>query len=291
MNIILWHRLLEPYEAAVDELILKFNRQMRAYRLQGRYCPMEHVTGRVKSITSILDKMQRKNVSFDRLETEIEDIAGIRIICQFVEDIDIVAKSIQERRDIRVTEVKDYVQNQKESGYRSYHMVGLYTVQTLDGPKELQVEIQIRTMAMDFWATTEHSLQYKYQGKIPPKVSARLSGAANAIIALDREMSTVREEIMDAQLSNKLRYNLVEDIVSSIENLYRLTSRRQVEKIQEEFYRIYQMDDFEELLKFHGALDQIAEAYRAQSNERGDGIKKTAEMAPADMVERGRDGV
>ena len=154
-------------------------------------------------------------------------------------------------------------------------MIVDYEVNTIDGPKKVQAEIQIRTMAMDFWATTEHSLQYKYQGKIPERVGARLSNAANAIISLDSEMSAVRDEIMDAQLSSKMKYSLVEDIVSTIENMYSLTTTREVEKIQDEFYRVYQQDDMEELIRYHDQLDLIAQAYKAQSNRQGEGIKKS----------------
>lgn len=274
MDILLWHKLLVPYEMAVDELTLKFRKLKDEYHQQGIYCPIEQVLGRVKSISSILYKMQKKNISFDRMEDEVEDIAGVRIICQFVEDIYKVSDVITRRTDIRVTEVKDYIRNQKKSGYRSYHLVGIYTVNTIDGPKDVQVEIQIRTMAMDFWATVEHSLQYKYKGRIPEKVGSRLTNAAGAIISLDNEMSSVRDDIMDAQLSSQLRYNCVEDIVSTIESLYRLTSQREVEKIQEEFYRIYQTEDMEALIHYHDQLDLIAQAYKAQSNRQGQGVKR-----------------
>ena len=166
MDILLWHNILRPYEMAVAELLMKFRHLKAEYQQRGEYCPIEQVIGRVKSVSSILDKMQRKQVAMEDMETKIEDIAGIRIICQFVEDIYRVSGVIASRKDMRVIEVKDYIRNQKESGYRSYHLVVLYTVQTLDGPRDVQAEIQIRTMAMDFWATVEHSLQYKYQGKI-----------------------------------------------------------------------------------------------------------------------------
>ena len=101
------------------------------------------------------------------MEQQVEDIAGIRIICQFVEDIERVAQIINARSDIEIKSEKDYIRHMKDSGYRSYHLIVYYTVETLNGPKKLQVEIQIRTMAMDFWATIEHSLQYKIQGEYP----------------------------------------------------------------------------------------------------------------------------
>ena len=185
MDIIMWHKILSPYVMAVDELILKFDSLRREFQEQGQYCPIEHVTGRVKSISSILDKMAKKDIPPEKMEEQIEDIAGIRIICQFTEDISRVASLITSRTDIELVEIKDYIRNQKQSGYRSYHMVVHYEVNTINGPKKILVEIQIRTMAMDFWATTEHSLQYKYKGQIPERVGSRLSNAADAIISLD----------------------------------------------------------------------------------------------------------
>ena len=273
MDIILWHKILRPYEMAVDELLLKFRNMKAEYNVRGEYCPIEQVLGRVKSISSILDKMQKKNIKMEEMEEKVEDIAGIRIICQFVEDIYRLSEIISARTDMRIVEVKDYISNQKDSGYRSYHLIAEYPVQTIDGPKNVLVEIQIRTMAMNFWATVEHSLQYKYQGRIPEKVDIRLSRAANSIITLDDEMSSVRDDIMDAQLSSRLRSKLVEDIIEMIENLYHSTSRREVEKIQEEFFRVYEMNDMEELIHYHTQLDLIAQAHKVQSNKTGEGIK------------------
>lgn len=126
------------------------------------------------------------------------------------------------------------------------------------------MEVQIRTMAMNFWATVEHSLQYKYKRNIPDHIKERLLNAADAIIMLDNEMSTVRSEIMDAQISLRNRANIVSDILNNIQNLYRVANKREIEKIQDEFYRIYAMNDIEQLERFHKQLDIIAEGYRAQ---------------------------
>lgn len=238
---------------------------MREHREKDLYCPIEQVTGRVKSISSILEKMQRKQIPMERMEREIEDIAGIRIICQFEEDIDVVASIIQKRTDMEIKSEKDYLTHMKESGYRSYHLIIYYTVETLEGPKKLQAEIQIRTLAMNFWATIEHSLQYKYKGNMPPHVAERLSKAADAIISLDHEMSSVRNEIMDAQNSSQMQTNLVANILSNIENLYKYSSRQEIMKIQEEFFRVYKTNDLQQLERFHRQLDIISEGYRAQA--------------------------
>ena len=210
MEIQLWRSILCPYELAVKELIVKFEHIISEHRENDLYSPIEQVSGRVKSVASILEKMQRKHIPMERMEEEVEDIAGIRIICQFEEDIETVASLIQNRSDMTIKSEKNYLKHVKQSGYRSLHLIIYYTVETLNGPRKLQAEIQIRTMAMDFWATIEHSLQYKYKGDMPPHVAERLTNAADAIILLDQEMSSVRNEIMDAQNSSQMQSNLAE---------------------------------------------------------------------------------
>ena len=265
MEIQLWRSILCPYELAVRELIVKFEHIISEHRENDLYSPIEQVSGRVKSVSSILEKMQRKHIPMERMEEEVEDIAGIRIICQFEEDIETVASLIQNRSDMTIKSEKNYLKHVKQSGYRSLHLIIYYTVETLNGPRKLQAEIQIRTMAMDFWATIEHSLQYKYKGDMPPHVAERLTTAADAIILLDQEMSSVRDEIMDAQNSSQMQSNLVKDILNNIENLYRVSSEREITKIQTEFLRVFHTKDLKQLERFHRQLDIIAEGYRAQA--------------------------
>ena len=265
MEIQLWREILHPYEQAVSEIIIKFVCLRDEFRKNNIYSPIESVTGRVKTVSSILEKMQMKNIPFEHLEEEVEDIAGVRIICQFVEDIERVVDLIRGRSDMEILEKKDYLANKKKSGYRSYHVVVGYTVDTIHGPKRLQVEIQIRTMAMNFWATTEHSLQYKYKGEIPEHVSTRLQKAADAIFNLDNEMSQVRAEIIDAQNDMQIRTGIVKEILSAIENLYKVASEREVKKVQEEFYRIFRLNNFYERRRCQKQLDILSEGYRVQS--------------------------
>ena len=265
MEIQLWREILHPYEQAVSEIIIKFVCLRDEFRKNNIYSPIESVTGRVKTVSSILEKMQMKNIPFEHLEEEVEDIAGVRIICQFVEDIERVVDLIRGRSDMEILEKKDYLANKQKSGYRSYHVVVGYTVDTIHGPKRLQVEIQIRTMAMNFWATTEHSLQYKYKGEIPEHFSTRLQKAADAIFNLDNEMSQVRAEIIDAQNDMQIRTGIVKEILSAIENLYKVASEREVKKVQEEFYRIFRLNNLYELRRFQKQLDILSEGYRVQS--------------------------
>ncbi len=265
MEIQLWRSILCPYELAVKELVVKFRHIITEHRENDLYSPIEQVEGRVKSVSSILEKMQRKHIPMERMEEEVEDIAGIRIICQFEEDIETVASLIQKRTDMEIKSEKNYLKHIKQSGYRSYHLIIYYTVETIHGPKKLQAEIQIRTMAMNFWATIEHSLQYKYKGDMPLHVTERLSKAADAIISLDHEMSSVRSEIMDAQNSSQLQSNLIKDILTNIENLYKVSNQREVMKIQDEFLRVFKTKDLQQLERFHRQLDIISEGYHAQA--------------------------
>lgn len=264
MEIQLWKDILNPYELAVNELLVKFNHLIKEHRERGIYSPIEQVNGRVKSISSILDKAQKKKIEIEHIEEEMDDIAGIRIICQFVEDIQKVVGIIRNRTDMRVLSEKDYINHMKSSGYRSYHMIVSYSVETLAGTRHIKVEIQIRTLAMNFWSTIEHSLQYKYKKHMPDHIREKLSRAADAIIVLDNEMSSVRSEIMDAQNSFQIQANLVRDILNNIQNLYHVANQREIAKIQDEFYRIYEANDIEQLKRFHRELDIIAEGYRAQ---------------------------
>ena len=265
MELQLWREILNPYELAVNELTVKFNHLIQEHKACGLYSPIEQVRGRVKTISSILEKAQKKQIAIEDIEEKLEDIAGVRIICQFVEDIKKVVEIIHNRTDMEIKSEKDYINNMKDSGYRSYHIIVYYDVQTLSGTKKIQMEIQIRTLAMNFWSTVEHSLQYKYRGSIPEHIKMKLSNAANAIIVLDNEMSSVRSEIMDAQNSFQIQANLVSDILNNIQNLYHLANKREIIQIQDEFYRIYEKNDLEQLERFHKQLDIIAEGYRAQS--------------------------
>ncbi|KAA6453289.1 GTP pyrophosphokinase family protein [Bacillus swezeyi] len=193
-----WEQFLAPYRQAVEELKVKLKGMRGLYEYEDGHSPIEFVTGRVKPVPSILEKAKRKNIPLHRIEN-IQDIAGLRIMCQFFDDIRIVVEMLLARKDFTVVDKRDYIAEHKESGYRSYHLVVLYPLQTVNGEKQILVEIQIRTLAMNFWATIEHSLNYKYSGNIPEKVKLRLQRASEAASRLDKEMSEIRVEIQEAQ--------------------------------------------------------------------------------------------
>lgn len=214
-----WKDILTPYEYAVEELKVKFKNYRRELNSMGKYSPIEFVTGRVKKISSILEKCNRLDIDVSDIEVEMEDIAGLRIMCQLVDDIYIVIDHINSREDMEVVYFKDYVKNFKDSGYRSYHVVVKYPIQTAVGVKHILVEIQIRTLAMNFWATIEHSLKYKYDQQLPDDIAQRLKRAADAACLLDEEMREIREEIIKAQVSFGVKAMIVREVTYGIETL------------------------------------------------------------------------
>lgn len=200
-----WDTYLAPYKQAVDELKVKLKGLRGQYERHGLTAPIEFVTGRVKPVPSILDKARKKHIDLSNLEKEMQDLAAIRIMVPFVDDIMPVVRLLRARKDFEIVEEQDYISHSKKSGYRSYHIAILYPVQTIHGEKKVFTEIQIRTLAMNFWATIEHSLNYKYEGNFPEEIQVRLQNAAEAAYCLDEEMSKIREEIREAQVvfSNK----------------------------------------------------------------------------------------
>lgn len=264
MEILNWKELLNPYEQAVTELKLKFENAMNEYKTLGLYSPIESVSGRVKKPASIMDKAKKKNIPNNKIEEEIEDIAGIRIICQFAEDIQKVVSLIKRRDgyDLKIVEERDYITNTKPSGYRSYHVIIKYPINSVMGYREILAEIQIRTMAMNFWAVTEHSLKYKYKGNLPDDLKQRLINCAEAAFNLDNEMSTIRNEIAYALRINKIKDNLIAGIIDNIQNLYFMAKLGDMEDINKQFVDLWNDGDIEKLKQFNEKLSAMAALYR-----------------------------
>lgn len=211
-----WKEFLTPYEQAVAELKVKLRSIRKEYRRKNEYSPIEFVTGRVKEVSSILEKATKYSIPVDRVQYEMEDIAGIRIMCQFVDDIDKVVELLRDRKDMQILYEKDYVRNVKPSGYRSYHVVIKYPVYMADGQKEILAEFQIRTLAMNFWATIEHSLNYKYKKNLPRDIQLKLKSAADAAFTLDEEMLEIKDEIMDAQKLFEVKSDIITTVMNGI---------------------------------------------------------------------------
>ena len=266
MPIVNWNAFLLPYGQTVDALCLKFNNIIEEYNVRGTPPPIRSVTGRVKKIGSILAKANRKGITPDRIKEEIEDIAGIRIQCPYVEDIKKVIEIIRRHDglDLKILRERDYITNTKPSGYRSYHIMVRYCLVTAEGPQEINCEIQIRTLAMDFWATSEHYLRYKYNGNIPVELQKRLHSAAEAAFQLDREMSLIREEIQEVEKAEMASNDLVDEILANIQNLYFSTGLDQANRMNQEFLGLFQEGDMQKLLDFNRRLGVMTDLYREE---------------------------
>jgi len=266
MEIINWKEVLLPYEQVVDELIVKFKSIKREYTMKGIHSPIEEVNGRVKSISSIIDKANKRNIPLERVFDKLEDISGIRIICRFVEDIEKVLSLIKERNgsDMEILEEEDYITNTKKSGYRSYHVTINYPIITVDGEKNIKAEIQIRTLAMNFWATIEHSLRYKYNGNMPDELKKRLQVCAEAAFMLDTEMTTIRDELLEAQKIVQKKNNLVSEIINNIHNLYFYAKVEKMNEFNQKFIELYQEGNVDKLFQFNRQLEVMAQLYKVK---------------------------
>ncbi len=254
-----WDEVLAPYNNAVEELKVKFKNIRKEFLTKGEYSPIEFVTGRTKKIASIVSKAKRLNIQ--DLEAEMEDIAGIRIMCQFVEDIYTIIDLIKSRSDMAIVYEKDYIENFKDSGYRSYHVIIKYPINSIAGSKEILCEIQIRTLAMNFWATIEHSLKYKYEHFIPENLAIRLRRAADAAFLLDQEMSEIREDIMKAQVMYQMKSVTLRDVLNKIQELYNVGETHKAILYQRRLDRIDTERDITEILSLKKEIDNLLQLY------------------------------
>ena len=163
------------------------------------YNPIEHIKSRLKTPDSIVKKLKRYGfeVTIDNMVEKLSDIAGIRIICSFTSDIYQIAEMITKQSDVTVLYVKDYIKNPKPNGYKSYHMVVTIPIYLTDGPVDTKVEIQIRTIAMDFWASLEHKIYYKFEGNAPAYLQQELKACADVVNMLDVKMFSLNQAILE----------------------------------------------------------------------------------------------
>jgi putative GTP pyrophosphokinase len=192
-----WEQLFLIHGFAVEEINSKLNKLYETYELSGESNPIEHIKARVKSYESIARKLEEKekSVNVPNAKRYLNDIAGVRIICAFTSDIYGILETLIHQTDIKVIEIKDYIKKPKASGYQSLHILVDTMVQLSDCVEHVPVEVQIRTIAMDYWATLEHKLRYKYFDKAPVHISQELKKCASIIKALDRKMMVIKKEI------------------------------------------------------------------------------------------------
>ena len=188
---------IHEYNAAIKEVDTKIEILSEDFAVRHDYNPIHHIEKRLKSPQGIEDKLRRLqcDVSIPSARENILDIAGIRVVCNFVEDVYEVAHMLTSKNDIRVNTCKDYIANPKPNGYRSLHLSLMVPVFLLDGCLEVPVEVQIRTVAMDFWASLEHQLRYKKDKEIPARIDIELKACAEVSATLDKRMQKIFNEL------------------------------------------------------------------------------------------------
>lgn len=193
-----WTEVNLVYNAALRQIQTKMEILNEEFQHVHRYNPIEHIKARIKTPESIVKKLKRYGYesTISNMIDYINDIAGIRIICSFTSDIFRIAEMIAEMKDIKVVSVKDYITYPKPSGYKSYHMLVTVPVYLSDRTVETKVEIQIRTVAMDFWASLEHKMHYKFEKDAPQHIKDELIECAKLVSDLDERMLTLNEEIL-----------------------------------------------------------------------------------------------
>ena len=193
-----WKEVNFTYTAALKQVQTKMEILNDEFQHVHRYNPIEHIKARVKTPESIVKKLKRHGYesTIGNMIKYVNDIAGIRVICSFTSDIYRIADMIREQKDIHILSVKDYITYPKASGYKSYHMLVSVPVYLSDRIADTKVEIQIRTVAMDFWASLEHKMHYKFEGDAPEHIRNELIACAKLVADLDARMLSLNEEIL-----------------------------------------------------------------------------------------------
>ena len=197
-----WKEVTLVYSAALRQMETKMQILNDEFQHVHQYNPIEHIKARIKTPESIVKKLKRygQESTIDNMVKYINDIAGIRIICSFTSDIYRIADMIRDQRDIKVIAVKDYITYPKASGYKSYHMIVSIPVYLSDRTVDTKVEVQIRTVAMDFWASLEHDIRYKAdRSRLPAGINEEMLACAGKIAEIDRQMQDMYQRIKAAE--------------------------------------------------------------------------------------------
>jgi len=220
-----WKTLMFLYNSALKKVNTKIEILNDEFLHIHNYNPIEHIKYRIKSAESIVKKLKRNHyeVTLDNMIQYLNDIAGIRIICSFTTDIYTIAEMITNQSDVRVLQIKDYIANPKPNGYKSYHMVISVPIFLSDGPVETKVEIQIRTIAMDFWASLEHKIYYKFEGNAPEHIRTDLKECADIVEMLDARMLSLDQAIQKSKATYVAsRVDEVKELIPQVENTAKL---------------------------------------------------------------------
>lgn len=203
-----FQKLMLMYNSALKEIETKIQIISDEFKMLYNYNPIEHIKTRIKSPESIVKKLKRKgySITYNSLVQNLNDIAGVRIICSFIPDIYKMVEMFEKSTDINIIEKRDYIKNPKESGYSSYHLIVSVPVSFSSGIMDVKAEIQIRTIAMDFWASLEHKIKYKYAEELPKNIQNELKECSKMANKLDRKMSKLGGNLIE-EFEQDMAYN------------------------------------------------------------------------------------
>lgn len=233
-----WSQAVLLYDAALKEFNTKLEILNNEFKLTHRYNPIEHITSRIKSPQSIAKKIRHKGLELttENIVKYINDVAGIRVICSFTSDIYKIAELIANQSDVKVLKVKDYIKHPKENGYMSYHMIVSVPIFLSEDVIETKVEIQIRTIAMDFWASLEHKIYYKFEGNAPERIRNQLKECADIVSYLDKKMLSINNEVQsfhqeEDQETQRMAYQVV--LKDSLGRIYPMLEEEENDDVEE----------------------------------------------------------
>ena len=214
--IVQYKELLMMYTCALKEIRTRFEILDAEFSVQNRRNPINFINTRLKSSSSIIEKMQRNKVpmSIENIEEGIDDVAGIRVICSYVDDIFLLSEALINQKDIELIVQKDYITDPKPNGYRSMHMIVRVPIHFENDIKYVKVEVQIRTIAMDFWATLEHELLYKNSNIDHEEIAAELKECAEIITGADTKMLSIRRRVEDGGCGRSEKEELLQQMKS-----------------------------------------------------------------------------
>ena len=216
-SVLSWNTAMLIYNSALKEMGTKVEILNDEFQHVHSYNPIEHIKTRIKTPESIVKKLKRNGheTSIENMVKYVNDIAGVRLICSFTSDIYKLAEMIGNQTDLKVLSIKDYIKNPKESGYKSYHMLVSVPIFLSDSVVDTKVEIQIRTIAMDFWASLEHKIYYKFEGNAPDYISRDLKECADMVATLDDKMLQLNEAILACVANQETQAELQEKVADN----------------------------------------------------------------------------
>lgn len=247
------------YDSALKEVETKIEILNNEFKLAHKYNPIEHITSRIKTQQSIAKKLRHNNKEYtiENIVKQINDIAGIRIICYFKSDIFRIADLISKQNDVTVLKIKDYTTNPKPNGYASYHMIVSVPIYLTNTVVDTKVEIQIRTIAMDYWASLEHKIYYKFEGNAPINIRKELKECADVVAYLDEKMLSINEKVE--------RYNNLLSGDSDKESLLEINMKESFGHVLEEDFKA---DSEHELYKGYPYIMENKELYEINSKDK-----------------------